>query len=226
MATGIKTTLIGALSDVIEHLAIIRQGFKDIANFFGGGNKTPAGKGYEDVEKTQQWINNGKDDNERRRRYEKAIADLQNKLNNVGKEYAKRNADGSTSFVIDDAETQARKRDAIQRRMKMLYATSYTPEVKTPKTIEPTKTNNSVSGSTKEVKEVVGLIGTAESRIKGLQKQISESWDLGEIARLRKELRRTTSTSCRESCQRTPLPRFMSKPISTTPFRRSRILRA
>ena len=189
MATGIKTTLIGALSDVIEHLAIIRQGFKDIANFFGGGNKAPAGKGYEDVDKTQQWINNGKDDNERRRRYEKAIADLQNKLNNVGKEYAKRNADGSTSFIIDDAETQAKKRDAIRRRMKMLYATSYTPEVETPKPIEPTKTNKSVSSSTKEVKEVVGLIGTAESRIKGLQKQISESWDLGEIARLRKELK-------------------------------------
>lgn len=142
MATGIKTNLIGALSDVIEHLAIIRQGFRDIANFFGGGGNKPSGSGYEDVQKIQRWINNGKDDDERRRRYDKAIADIQKKLNNIGKERQVRNSDGSTSFVIDDAATQAKKREALQKRMGMLYATSYTPEPpkKTNEIIKPLRT--------------------------------------------------------------------------------------
>ena len=138
MANGIRSKLIGALSDVIEHLAIIEEGFAKIKNFFsGGGSGNSGGIGYSDIKKTQQWINNGKDDDERRRRYDKAMADLQNKLNNVGKEYSVRNADGSTSFKIDDAETQARKRAALETRMSMLYATSFTPK---PETFTPIPT--------------------------------------------------------------------------------------
>ena len=192
MATGIKTTLIGALSDVIEHLAIIREGFNDIANFFGGGNKAPTGKGYEDVEKTQQWINNGKDDNERRRRYDKAIADLQKKLNNVGKERAVRNSDGSTSYVIDDEETQAKKRAALQKRMSMLYATSYTEETK----IKPNKPipgsgggKNTITEEKGDFTEIIGLIGNAQERVSDLQRQIRESWDQNETVNLRKKLK-------------------------------------
>ena len=185
MATGIKTKLIGALSDVIEHLAIIEDGFGKIYKFFGGGGNKPSGIGYKDVEDAQTWINNGKDDNERLSRYNKIIADLQKKLNNVGKERAVRNSDGSTSYIIDDEETQAQKRAAIQKRMKMLYATSYTEE--TP--IKSTKTNNSVSGNTNEVNEVVGLIGTAEKQVRDLQKQLRESWDQNEIVNLRKKLK-------------------------------------
>ena len=140
MANGIRSKLIGALSDVIEHLAIIEEGFAKIKNFFSGwgsGNSNSGGVGYSDIKRTQQWINNGKDDDERRRRYDKAMADLQNKLNNVGKEYSVRNADGSTSFKIDDAETQARKRAALETRMSMLYATSFTPK---PETFTPIHT--------------------------------------------------------------------------------------
>lgn len=139
MANGIKSNLIGALSDVIEHLAIIEEGFGKIGRFFGGGGGNKGGGiGYSDIEKTQQWINNGKDDDERRRRYDKAIADLQKKLNNVGKEYSVKNADGSISFKIDDAETQARKRAALEKRMSMLYATRYTPEPDPIKPVNPT----------------------------------------------------------------------------------------
>ena len=185
MATGIKTKLIGALADVIEHLAIIEEGFGKIYKFFGSGGNKPSGIGYKDVEDAQTWINNGKDDNERLSRYNKIIADLQKKLNNVGKERAVRNSDGSTSYIIDDEETQAQKRAAIQKRMKMLYATSYTEE--TP--IKSTKTNNSVSGNTNEVNEVVGLIGTAEKQVRDLQKQLRESWDQNEIVNLRKKLK-------------------------------------
>ena len=49
------------------------------------------------------------------------------------------------------------------------------------------------TGSTKvnkdEFTEVIGLIGNAQERVSDLQKQISESWDNNEIARLRKELK-------------------------------------
>ena len=48
------------------------------------------------------------------------------------------------------------------------------------------------TGSTKvnkdEFTEIIGLIGNAQERVRDLQKQISESWDNNEIARLRKEL--------------------------------------
>ena len=199
MATGIKTTLIGALSDVIEHLAIIEEGFGKIKNFFGGGNKAPAGKGYEDIEKTQQWINNGKDDNERRRRYDKAIADLQKKLNNIGKERQVRNSDGSISFVIDDAATQAIKREALQKRMRMLYATSYTPKPpkKTNEIIKPlrtvgdgnTTTTTDIKDEFTDMEELVGLIPVAEQKVKDLQQQIRESWDEGEIVKLTQNLK-------------------------------------
>ena len=157
MATGIKTTLIGALSDVIEHLAIIEEGFGKIKNFFGGGGGNKGGGiGYEDIEKTQKWINNGKDDDERRRRYDKAIADLQKKLNKIGQEYSVKNADGSTSFKIDDAETQARKRAALEKRMQMLYATKYTPEPEVVKPITPTtpKTSHTTTPSEQAAKAV------------------------------------------------------------------------
>ncbi len=39
-----------------------------------------------------------------------------------------------------------------------------------------------------EFTEIIGLIGNAQERVRDLQKQISESWDNNEIARLRKEL--------------------------------------
>ena len=192
MATGIKTKLIGALADVIEHLAIIEEGFGKISKFFGGGGNKPSGIGYKDVEDAQTWINNGKDDNERRRRYEKAIADLQKKLNNVGKERAIRNSDGSTSYVIDDEETQAKKRAALQKRMSMLYATSYTEETK----IKPNKPipgsgggKNTITEEKGDFTEIIGLIGNAQERVSDLQRQIRESWDQNEIVNLRKKLK-------------------------------------
>ena len=192
MATGIKTKLIGALADVIEHLAIIEEGFGKISKFFGGGGNKPSGIGYKDVEDAQTWINNGKDDNERRRRYEKAIADLQKKLNNVGKERTVRNSDGSTSYVIDDEETQAKKRAALQKRMSMLYATSYTEETK----IKPNKPipgsgggKNTITEEKGDFTEIIGLIGNAQERVSDLQRQIRESWDQNEIVNLRKKLK-------------------------------------
>ena len=192
MATGIKTKLIGALADVIEHLAIIEEGFGKISKFFGGGGNKPSGIGYKDVEDAQTWINNGKDDNERRRRYDKAIADLQKKLNNVGKERTVRNSDGSTSYVIDDEETQAKKRAALQKRMSMLYATSYTEETK----IKPNKPipgsgggKNTITEEKGDFTEIIGLIGNAQERVSDLQRQIRESWDQNEIVNLRKKLK-------------------------------------
>ena len=192
MATGIKTKLIGALSDVIEHLAIIEEGFGKIYKFFGGGGNKPLGIGYKDVEDAQTWINNGKDDDERRRRYDKAIADLQKKLNNVGKERAVRNSDGSTSYIVDDEETQAKKRAALQKRMSMLYATSYTEETK----IKPNKPipgsgggKNTITEEKGDFTEIIGLIGNAQERVSDLQRQIRESWDQNEIVNLRKKLK-------------------------------------
>ena len=195
MANGIKSNLIGALSDVIEHLAIIREGFREIRDFFGGGAKGDNGTDpYKDVKETQAWINNGKDDNERRSRYDKAMGQLQAKLNNVGKEYQVRNSDGSISFRIDDEKTQAAKRAALERRMSMFYATSYTP----PPVNNPTPTPAPHGSKTQkpnpdldkdEFVEIIGLIGNAQERVSDLQRRMRESWDNNEIANLRTELK-------------------------------------
>lgn len=177
MANGIKSKLIGALSDVIEYLAIIEEGFGKIKNFFGGGGENK-GIGYSDIAKTQQWINNGKNDDERRRRYNKATADLQKKLNNVGKEYSVKNADGSISFKIDDAETQARKRAALEKRMSMLYVTRYTPEPDPIKPVKPTK-HTSGSGSTssidKEAKQTAKMLAELRKAEAKATKEIADA---------------------------------------------------
>ena len=174
MSNGIKAKLVTALADVLDITVKIKESWVGdvgstifdtmtdaalkasgplgtvlslLRNINSESGKGGNSGGYSDIEKIQKWINNGKDDNERRSRYDKAIADLQKKLNNVGKERAVRNSDGSTSYVIDDEETQAQKRAAIQKRMKMLYATSYTEE--TP--IKPTKpipTHTTTGGKT------------------------------------------------------------------------------
>ena len=141
MANGIKTNLVTALATVLEYIGRIKNSLSD----FLATNGIKGSGGYSDIEKTRKWINNGKDDNERRSRYDQAMGQLQTKLNNVGKERLVRNSDGSTSYVIDDEETQAKKRAALQKRMSMLYATSFTPKTKEPPRnpitpLTPTKT--------------------------------------------------------------------------------------
>ena len=168
MARSIKSNLVTALASVLEKLAGIKR---ELGDLFGG--KTLAGQlgdkfQYSDVKKTQQWINNGKTDDERRQRYDKAIAQLQAKLNKIGQEYSVKNADGSVSYKIDDAATQAKKRAALEKRMSMLYATSYTPEKeKTPPVvpISPTETTKT-TGSNNTPKEL--------TETQQLQKRITE----------------------------------------------------
>ena len=154
MANGIRANLITALAGVLEKLAGIKR---ELSDLFGG--RSLAGQigekfQYSDVKKTQQWINNGKDDNERRRRYDKAIADLQAKYNKTGQEYSVKNDDGSVSYKIDDAATQAKKRAALEKRMNMLYATSFTSEPEKPQPNKPIPTNrtggNKTTNTTKQ----------------------------------------------------------------------------
>ena len=154
MANGIRANLITALAGVLEKLAGIKR---ELSDLFGG--RSLAGQigekfQYSDVKKTQQWINNGKDDNERRRRYDKAIADLQAKYNKIGQEYSVKNDDGSVSYKIDDAATQAKKRAALEKRMNMLYATSFTSEPEKPQPNKPIPTNrtggNKTTNTTKQ----------------------------------------------------------------------------
>ena len=188
MANGIKTNLVTALASVLEYIGRIKNSLSD----FLATNGIKGSGGYSDIEKTQKWINNGKDDNERRSRYDKAMGQLQTKLNNVGKERVVRNSDGSTSYVIDDEDTQARKRAALQKRMSMLYATSFTPKQDTKNPIVSGSGGggkNTVTEEKDDFVEIIGLIGNAQEHVSDLQKQIRESWDEGEIATLRKELK-------------------------------------
>ena len=149
MARSIKSNLVTALASVLEKLAGIKR---ELGDLFGG--KTLAGQlgdkfQYSDVKKTQQWINNGKTDDERRQRYNKAIAQLQAKLNKIGQEYSVKNADGSVSYKIDDAATQAKKRAALEKRMSMLYATSYKPESEKTDPVKPIRPTKSTTTTPK-----------------------------------------------------------------------------
>lgn len=168
MAKGIQTNLITALAGVLEYIGKIKGSLSDFAT--GSGIKGSGG--YSDVEKTQQWINNGKNDDERRQRYDKAIAQLQSKLNKIGQEYSVKNADGSISYKVDDAATQAKKRAALEKRMSMLYATSYTPE---PPKVKPLRTGG--NGNTGKTTTVPTYAEDSIAAQQALVSELTKKWN-------------------------------------------------
>ena len=186
VATIIKREVVGTITFTIETIGRAKEALQGFINWtksltgsvsgaVAGEIRNQQGKGgagYSDIAAAQRWINNGKDDTERQRRYEVMIADLQDKLNKA---------------------TTDRARKAIETRMGMLYATSYeVTETPTTDKTNTKKTGNSKGKSIKEEKddfvEIVGLIPMAEEEVKSLQNQISESWDEGEITELNKKL--------------------------------------
>ena len=186
VATIIKREVVGTITFTIETIGRAKEALQGFINWtksltgsvsgaVAGEIRNQQGKGgagYSDIAAAQRWINNGKDDTERQRRYEVMIADLQDKLNKA---------------------TTDRARQAIETRMGMLYATSYeVTETPTTDKTNTKKTGNSKGKSIKEEKddfvEIVGLIPMAEEEVKSLQNQISESWDEGEITELNKKL--------------------------------------
>ena len=118
-----------------------------------GGNNGSIGTG--DIDKTLQYIGNGANQQERETRYDKAIAQLRQKLDNIGKERRVNNADGSVSYKIDSQDVQDQKRAALERRISILEKqrnnvvnksdTSPIEPVKPLHPIKPTKTTSSTT---------------------------------------------------------------------------------
>ena len=76
------------------------------------------------------------------------------------------------------------KNEYIKGAQEIMNATKQTTNTTTT-TTDPKKTTIEKD----EFTEVIGLIGNAQERVRDLQKQISESWDEGEIARLTEQLK-------------------------------------
>ena len=118
-----------------------------------GGNN--GGFGYSDIDKALQYIGNGANQQERETRYDKVIAQLRQKLDNIGKERRVNNADGSVSFKIDSQDVQDQKRAALERRISILEKhrdsvvnkpdTSPVEPVKPLPPIKPTKTTSTTT---------------------------------------------------------------------------------
>lgn len=161
MATGIKTKLVGALSDVIEHLAIIEEGF---GKLFGRGNNKPKPQKEADY-------------------------------SNFGSYQVTTDSDGNVLKATKWNRGKAIDMTDYERTQQGVVITGNLNRKK----IGGSGSNDGGSGKTTtttgikdeltEMEELVGLIPVAEQKVKDLQQQIRESWDEGEIEKLREDLK-------------------------------------
>ena len=221
MATGIRTMLVTAMAEVLEKVNKINTAFennfgvsffdaifnaatnalgpmgkilqliRDINKEKGGG-----GSGNSEQDEMFKYIKAGADRAEREKRYDNQIADINNQLAKIGEEKTRKNSDGSTSFYIDDPETQQRNRtrllnqrtQLVLNRDKLLSGQSNQVTPITPLTPQPTNPksgSNTVKTEEQEIAESIKRL-TQEYRkasderqaairdeIKGLQEQLA-----------------------------------------------------
>lgn len=223
MTNGIKTDLMTALSNVLEITNQIKESwvgeitgtiFDSIIEgakrayrplfaiyeimtkikLFDGDNKND-GIGYSDIEKRIANISKLGTKEEREKQYNLAIDEINRKINNLGKDRWRKNADGSTSNYILSAEEQAKNREALERRRQILEShresiingtktdtkTPVTPLPATPKNhklTDPEKTQQKFDQAQKDYQQALeqaalevkaGTITQAEAKKKELQ---------------------------------------------------------
>lgn len=140
MATGIKTTLVAAMAEVLEKVNKINEAFetnygvsffdgifnaatnvlgpmgkvlqalRDINKEKSGGG---SGSGSSELDDAFKYIKSGTDRAEREKRYDSQLSDINKRLADIGQEKTRKNADGSTSFYIDDPAEQQRQRTQL-----------------------------------------------------------------------------------------------------------------
>ena len=140
MSNGIKTMLVTAMAEVLEKVNKINQAFETNfgISFFDGIfnaatnalgpmgkvlqairdiNKEKAGggsgSGSSELDDAFKYIKSGTDRAEREKRYDSQLSDINKRLVDIGQEKTRKNADGSTSFYIDDPEEQQRQRTQL-----------------------------------------------------------------------------------------------------------------
>ena len=118
--------------------------------------------------------------------YNRQIMALDAQIKNGGKPI------GGGSGSSQDVRYLQRKMDALKiMRDELRKGAQDILNPKTQNTATPTTTDTKkgVKEDKDEFTEVIGLIGNAQERVSDLQRQISESWDEGEIARLTEDLK-------------------------------------
>ena len=117
--------------------------------------------------------------------YNRQIMALDAQIKNGGKPI------GGGSGSSQDVRYLQRQMDALKiMRDELKKGAQDILNPKTQNTITPTTdTKKGIKEDKDEFTEVIGLIGNAQERVSDLQRQISESWDEGEIARLTEDLK-------------------------------------
>lgn len=241
MANGIKTMLVTAMAEVLEKVNKINQAFEANfgVSFFDGIfnaatnalgpmgkilqairdiNKEKAGggsgSGSSELDDAFKYIKSGTDRAEREKRYDSQLSDINKRLANIGQEKTRKNADGSTSFYIDDPSEQQRQRtqllnqrtQLVLNRDKLLsgqsnQVTPITPIVPDPKKAKGgTKTQKTeeqlnseqIQKLTQEYQKLATVEKTAsESQLKGIDVRKSAiQTEIGKLQDRNKELAR------------------------------------
>ena len=146
MANSIKTKLVTGLAVVIEQLEKIKKLSGDIFGSLLGNTKEKLDKGvrteYDDI---KDYIAGGTDKNERERRYQASLKDLNKRIAAIGQEKRVQNADGSVSYTMATPKEQMeQKRPLLNMKTQLIKSHDSilnTPYAKTQteETIKPTK---------------------------------------------------------------------------------------
>jgi hypothetical protein len=244
MSNGIKTMLVTAMAEVLEKVNKINQAFETNfgVSFFDGIfnaatnaigpmgkvlqairdiNKEKAGggsgSGSSELDDAFKYIKSGTDRAEREKRYDSQLSDINKRLADIGQEKTRKNADGSTSFYIDDPAEQQRQRtqllnqrtQLVLNREKLLsgqsnQVTPITPIVpepknpkggtKTPKTEEQLNSEQ-IQKLTQEYQKLATAEKTAsEAQLKDIDARKSAiQTEIGKLQDRNKELARFAS---------------------------------
>ena len=211
MKIGILDIIGGPLARMLNELTEAGRRMNALRDINGDGSNGAETRSGKALRILREYSGGGRGIEGKRELYDRQVASFQNQeekewrkanrlrddLAGLRRQKKENGLAGNLQPLIDDTTRQL---EAAENRAKafQMAKNEYVKganDVFNPKTTTTT-TTTTTTGPKKGIKEdkdefteVIGLIGNAQERVSDLQRQISESWDEGEIARLTEDLK-------------------------------------